>query len=749
MLSGLLESEKKNPKEFWKSVNELMEKQKTDPSADISPEKWVEYFKSLMNIEYPNNFSDSLNNDNYIEDLDNTILNGDISPEEVLKGAKGLKGGKSCGIDEISNEMLQLSVPILANAYAYLFSQIIKSGKYPSIWRENMIKPIYKGGGTANASNYRGIAISSCFGKLFSRVLFNRLDKYLEDNNIIGSEQIGFRKQCRTTDHILTLKTLIDKSFKSSARLYACFVDLSKAFDTINRHALFYKMSKYNIKGPFLNIVQDMYRNLTYCIKTDDGLSSSFETKIGVKQCCVLSPALFSLYLNDLTKSFEVGCDPVSLGNNGLHISCLMYADDIVLLSQTANGLQKLLCRLEDFCTRWNLKVNIDKAKVIIFNKSGSILKGHNFLFGYNMIELVNEYKYLGIYFRSSGVFTQGIEYLCNKALKAIFCIRKALMSDGMNAGLYVTLFNHCVKPIFLYGSEVWSLDFIINKPGLPRLENRYDLFTPEKIQLKFLKNVLGVHKYSVNDAVRAEFGILPIAIFGLQASTNFWVHLINLSESSLAYQSYKDSMNFPKGFAQKFKIFLHKINFSHLWDNQSTFSKKRLSHAIVNNLKDSYINFWTDKIHDDSKSLPNGNKLRTYRTFKSLYERETYLFVNELPKMEISTFAKLRISAHDLHIEKGRHTKTKLSNRKCFLCGIGVEDERHFVMNCSSLSTYRDTFFEELVNIVPSFVSKNIEEKFTFIMECTDYKIAYICISNIYKMFRARDTLINNKSSK
>ena len=90
------------------------------------------------------------------------------------------------------------------------------------------------------------------------------------------------------------------------------------------------------------------------------------------------------------------------------------------------------------------------------------------------MTELVNEYKYLGIYFRSSSVFTQGIKNLFNKALKEIFCIRKSLMSDGMNAGLYVTLFNHCVKPILLYGSEVWSLDFIKT--------NGYDLFTPEKI---------------------------------------------------------------------------------------------------------------------------------------------------------------------------------------------------------------------------------------------------------------------------
>ena len=78
---------------------------------------------------------------------------------------------------------------------------------------------------------------------------------------------------------------------------------------------------------------------------------------------------LFSLYLNDLSKCFDDQCEPVPLGNCGLHISCLMYADDIVLISKTAKGLQTLLCRLEDFCKKWNLKVNINKTKIIIFNK--------------------------------------------------------------------------------------------------------------------------------------------------------------------------------------------------------------------------------------------------------------------------------------------------------------------------------------------------------------------------------------------
>ena len=124
-----------------------------------------------MNIEYSDNFTVSSKEEYFIEGLNNSLLNVDISPEDVLKGARGLKSGKSCGTDEISNEMLQLSVPVLANEYAYLFSHLLRNGTYPSMWRENMIKPIHKGGGTSDPNNYRGMAISSCFSKMLSKAL--------------------------------------------------------------------------------------------------------------------------------------------------------------------------------------------------------------------------------------------------------------------------------------------------------------------------------------------------------------------------------------------------------------------------------------------------------------------------------------------------------------------------------------------------------------------------------------------------
>ena len=123
---------------------------------------------------------------------------------------------------------------------------------------------------------------------------------------------------------------------------------------------------------------------------------------------------------------------------------------------------------------------------------------------------------------------------------------------------------------------------------------------------------------------------------------------------------------------------------------------------------------------------------MRTYRIFKKCYERETYLFVNQLSKSVTSTFAKLIISSHDLHIEKGRHRKTILSERECILCGMAVEDEKHFVMECDSLITQRNTFFDDLEEIVPSFSSKNADEKISFIMECKDYDIACVCITSV-----------------
>ena len=156
----------------------------------------------------------------------------------------------------------------------------------------------------------------------------------------------------------------------------------------VNRAALLYKLKIYKISGPFLNINKDMYQSLRCSVNIGNLLSQSFSTKSGVKQGCILGPTLFSLFINGLNRNFDEKCDQVLIGERLL--SCLMFADHIVLLSKSVEGLQNALNCLSGFCLRWNLKFNINKTKVIIFNKSGKILKGFSFTFDDQTVEVVN-----------------------------------------------------------------------------------------------------------------------------------------------------------------------------------------------------------------------------------------------------------------------------------------------------------------------------------------------------------------------
>lgn len=223
----------------------------------------------------------------------------------------------------------------------------------------------------------------------------------------------------------------------------------------------------------FYSILKDMYKEVKYAIQLDGGETPLFTSQVGVKQGCILNPYLFSIYMNDLTQLFDASCDPPILQDR--KISCLLYADDMVLLSESADGLQKCLDKLQIYCDNWNLHVNIDKTKVMIFNKSGRILKTNKFIYGGKPLEYTNEYKYLGIIFKPSGSFTFAVEQLCRKARKAIFSIRKTLYSENMNIAPHLKLFDSCVKPILLYCSEIWSLDFLTREKA--ELESRCMLF--------------------------------------------------------------------------------------------------------------------------------------------------------------------------------------------------------------------------------------------------------------------------------
>lgn len=224
--------------------------------------------------------------------------------------------------------------------------------------------------------------MSSNLCKLFCLVLYNRINTFVDNNNIIPSNQIGFRKGSRTSDHILVLKSLIDKYINRAGQsyLYVCFIDFSAGFDTVWRNGLIHKLTQIGIGGKFLKIINDMYSSVSFVVKCNDKVTDSFETTVGVKQGCTLSPLFFNIFLSDLPDIFDSSCDPVNINN--LPLSCLMYSDDLIICSESAKGLQCALDRLHNYCSKWKLVVNIDKSNIMIFNKGGHTLKRFNFHYG-------------------------------------------------------------------------------------------------------------------------------------------------------------------------------------------------------------------------------------------------------------------------------------------------------------------------------------------------------------------------------
>lgn len=713
-----------NPQAFWKLFNKLKGDQ-TKRTSPLSSDDFVNHFKNLVQQNCklePNSISYM---DQYIMDNKNKIfneLNMRITHDELLKSLRHLERGKACGSDLILNEMLKSGQITILPLLLQLFNKILTNGECPNAWRLNLLTPIHKKGDQHDPANYRGIAVGSHLGKLFCTILNSRLSKFAENKNLLPRAQIGFRKKYRTSDHVLTLKTLIEKyAIGPKKYLFGCFVDFKTAFDTISRTALIYKLLTAGVDGNFLSFIQDMYSNVAYSIKVNGTCSPSFTSNIGVKQGCILSPLLFNLFIRNLPEIFDSGCDPVSLLN--IELNCLMFADDLVILSKSYTGMQNCLKKLETFCDKWGLTVNLTKTKIIIFNKGGHLIKKFQFEFKNNCIDVVQSYCYLGITFSASGSFKPACKRLCDQALKAIFKIRQLNIRNNIPTAL--KLFSTLIVPILTYGSEVWGPYFL---KGLKKdnFLNLCDNLPAEKILIRFSKYLLGVKNNATTSAVRGELGLYGLLITSLVQSAKYWLRLGSFDKSSIVYDSYlySYSIHSNNNWAGYIKKLLVSFDQQEGWNNQGSLYPTKLTRLLKDSLCSKFSEDWCVSIglsntdHKDNTKT----KLRTYKLFKKDLTLENYLICIRSFKLR-REFTKLRTSTHNLHIETGRHCKPKkpVDLRLCHLCDLeAVENEKHFLLDCPFYESERNELFSN-TELFSSFKSLNENERFSFLMSCNN----------------------------
>ena len=409
------------PKEFWK----LFSKHKK-ATSNISLNQFFEYFSNLQN-----NLSTAQDRESedfcLISDLDTDDCNFEeldrpITAQEIERVIRSLKNNKSCGIDQLLNEYFIESFDILSAHLVDLFNAILSSGVFPKQWSEGTIVPLFKKNDPNDVNNYRGITLVSCFSKLFTGVLNNRLSNWAENNNILSDSQFGFRKGCSTTDAIFVLNAIIQKVLKEKGRLFCAFVDLKKAFDSVYLNGLWFKLYKLGINAKMLRIIKDMYNEVKVCVKGCNSYSDFFECALGLKQGEVISPILFSFFVEDL-ELFLQDDQNSGLSLDAVTFILMLFADDMVVLGKDKDDLQRSLNLLEKYCDKWGLTVNTEKTKIMVFRNKGGLRNNEIWTYKGMPLEVVNDFNYLGTVFNYTGSFALNQTTLSGKGLKALNCL--------------------------------------------------------------------------------------------------------------------------------------------------------------------------------------------------------------------------------------------------------------------------------------------------------------------------------------
>ena len=378
MLQRISQLESNDPKTFWEMVKKLKTHRDENLTDNIDQLEWQEWFKKLNKPQITHCGYDKIIDSILKRAKDftnsNDILDKGISNIEIIKASKHLKNSKAVGGDAICNEMIKCFVHTrFIDIIRAIFNAIYSKPYFPKLWKIGYIIPIFKSDDSFDASNYRGITVSSCLGKLFTLVINERLIEFLDVRNILSHYEIGFRRGYRTTDHVFILDTILNSYFSKRKKVYACFVNFSKAYDSVWRNGLLYKLILNGLSLKFILLIKSMYAELQAAVKLPNGVTPYFSSLVGVRQSCNLSPMLFNLFVNDIFDLFDnAKCDPVKLQTKLIH--CLMYADDLLILSETENGLTKSLERLSNYAKKWKLKISAKKTKIIVFNKAGKII---------------------------------------------------------------------------------------------------------------------------------------------------------------------------------------------------------------------------------------------------------------------------------------------------------------------------------------------------------------------------------------
>ena len=522
--SRLSQKFEENKKLYWKEVErerggrKVMSSKVRDEDGRLVKEsravreRWREYFEGLMSMK---NRERAVITCMGMERGGGKLqVQGPIKRRDVRRAIGRLKMGKAAGIDGITAEMLKFGGEVVIDWMHLICNSAWEQGVVPEEWMRAIMVPVYKGKGCKDeCSSYRGISLLSIPGKVYGRIIIERVMNITESR--ISNEQGGFRKGRGCVDQIFTVKGMAEKYLMKDRKLYAAFMDLEKAYDKVDWDALWEVLKIYGVGGQLLQGIKAFYQNASACVRIDGELSESFGIRVGVRQGCVMSPWLFNVYMDGVIREMKakvgkVGAKMELEGENWWMVTSL-FADDTVLFAESERELQKVVSEFHNVCKRRKLKVNINKSKVMVFERRKT--ESIDFARPYRVqrqeeckcrivmegakLEEVNEFKYLGSVLCKYGSMEGEIKERAVRGRQVIGSLGRIMKGRNVSMEVKKGLRDSIVLPTLTYGSETWTW----NEAQQSRIQ---------AVEMSYLRGACDVSRWDRerNESVYERFGM-------------------------------------------------------------------------------------------------------------------------------------------------------------------------------------------------------------------------------------------------